>query len=148
MACMLREAAVWRPESPRPELHDLLANPHVGHYITGWPRRDDFGVIAHDDRQLLGAAWCRRFQADDPGYGYLADDIPEITIATAAAYRGRGVGTAVLTALIEEARARRCPAVCLSVEQDNPATRLYARLGFVVAGVVGNAWTMILPFMI
>ena len=30
----------------------------------------------------------------------------------------------------------------LSVEEDNPALRLYERVGFVPAGLVENAWTM------
>ena len=44
-------------------------------------------------------------------------------------WRGRGLGTAVLRALIAEAAARRLP-VALQVLKGNPARRLYERLGF------------------
>ena len=26
----------------------------------------------------IGAAWCRRLTASDPGYGYVADDVAEV----------------------------------------------------------------------
>ena len=40
------------------------------------------------------------------------------------------------------ARAARVGALSLSVEQDNPALRLYERFGFVSVARVGNALTM------
>lgn len=76
----------------------LLVEPHLAHYVTGWPRPTDFGTIAADgpnargsgDGEVLGAAWCRLFDATDPGCGYLADDVPEVTIGVAPAHRSRG----------------------------------------------------------
>lgn len=45
-------------------------------------------------------------------------------------WRGRGIGTALLRTLLGEAASRSKP-VLLHVEVNNPAGRLYARLGFV-----------------
>ncbi|MEH3154128.1 MAG: GNAT family N-acetyltransferase [Gordonia paraffinivorans] len=46
-------------------------------------------------------------------------------------HRGRGVGSAVITALMQTAREVGCERTCLQVEQDNVAAiRLYRRLGF------------------
>ena len=47
------------------------------------------------------------------------------------AYRGRGIGTAMITALTAELRDRGCEVVYLGVSSDNAALRLYERLGFV-----------------
>jgi ribosomal protein S18 acetylase RimI-like enzyme len=52
------------------------------------------------------------------------------------------VGTALLRALIERARADDVPALSLSVERENPALRLYKQLGFRRVGRADNAWTM------
>lgn len=52
-----------------------------------------------------------------------------IDIALLPEWRGRGVGTAILTASQAEAHARGL-AVSLLVEKFNPALRLYRRLGF------------------
>jgi GNAT superfamily N-acetyltransferase len=73
---------------------------------------------------VLGAAWGRLLDATDPGYGYLADDIPEVTIGAAPAHRGRGVGSALRAALIEQARIRGQRAISLSVEDSNRARAL------------------------
>jgi ribosomal protein S18 acetylase RimI-like enzyme len=56
--------------------------------------------------------------------------------------RGRGVGTALLEALIDKARQDGVPALSLSVEADNAALRLYERLGFTRVACVDDAWTM------
>ena len=55
-----------------------------------------------------------------------------IDIALTPAWRGRGVGEAILRGLTDEARALSKP-LTLKVDQDNlAAQRFYARLGFVV----------------
>ena len=58
--------------------------------------------------------------------------------------RGRGVGTALLAAAVEEAWRRGLPALSLSVEDGNPARRLYERCGFTVVGRSGDSDTMLL----
>lgn len=62
-----------------------------------------------------------------------ADHVHLVDIALLPAYRGRGVGGQLLTELLAEGRR-----VTLQVERDNPARRLYERLGFrvVAAGPV------------
>lgn len=143
---MLAEAAYWRPGLTAPDAQAVLADPHIDHYIVGWQKPSDLGVVAVGtaDQRPLGAAWCRYLQADDPGYGYIADDIPEIAIGVVPDWRGQGTGEALLHRLIDVATRRQMRALSLSVEHDNPATRLYERLGFAIAEDTGDAWTMIL----
>jgi ribosomal protein S18 acetylase RimI-like enzyme len=52
-------------------------------------------------------------------------------IEIAPRYQGRGIGTALIRTLLDEAEARGVP-VELQVLRVNPAVRLYERLGFVV----------------
>jgi ribosomal protein S18 acetylase RimI-like enzyme len=79
---------------------------------------------------------------DAPGYGFVAPEVPELSMGVAAAFRGRGVGGALLEALLERAIAEGVGALSLSVEDGNPAVRLYERHGFERLFRVGNAWTM------
>jgi [ribosomal protein S18]-alanine N-acetyltransferase len=59
-----------------------------------------------------------------------------LTIAVASRYWGRGVGSALLSALIQAARDRDCVEVFLEVRKDNPRARgLYLRRGFEEIGV-------------
>jgi ribosomal-protein-alanine N-acetyltransferase len=58
------------------------------------------------------------------------------TIAVRTDRQGTGIGTRLLTALIDEAKRRGEPMVGLEVRADNPvARRLYERFGFVQVGV-------------
>lgn len=113
-------------------------------YLDSWPAPGDFGVVATDGDTLLGAAWARLLPADRPGYGFIAADVPEVSIGVTAASRGRGIGRALLTALIDAARATGHQRLSLSVEPDNYAARLYSSLGFVVTGRDGGSDTMVL----
>ncbi len=141
---MLYEATLWRPRQPRPPADDLLANPHIALYVEGWGRAGDSGVVAENEKHIpLGAAWYRVFSREEHGYGYVRPDIPEVTIGVRPNARRRGVGTALLDALIEQAHREGLPGLSLSVEEDNPALRLYERAGFVRNGREDNAWTML-----
>lgn len=144
---MLVLATDWRPDATPRSVDEMLAEPALAHYVEGWPRPDDTGVVAETDRSgSQGAAWWRYLPADDPGYGYVAADVPEVSIAVEPAARGAGVGTALLTALIDTARQRGLAQLSLSVELDNPARALYARLGFVDLSVnsAAGAATMVI----
>jgi ribosomal protein S18 acetylase RimI-like enzyme len=57
-------------------------------------------------------------------------EINVVDIALLPEYRGRGVGTTLLRAILSEADAAGLP-VTVHVEHMNPARRLYERLGFV-----------------
>jgi ribosomal protein S18 acetylase RimI-like enzyme len=61
-------------------------------------------------------------------------DVRIMDIALAPEYRGRGIGTALLRAVMAEAGART---VSIHVEANNPARRLYERLGFRPVGEHG-----------
>ncbi|HEX6655203.1 MAG TPA: GNAT family N-acetyltransferase [Candidatus Limnocylindria bacterium] len=114
----------------------VMALPQVRRYFVGRGRPGDTGVVAvTEDGQRLGVAWYRLFSAAEPGWGFIAADIPELSIFVAAEARGRGVGSALLDALMGLAREQGHRALSLSVNRQNPARRLYERKGFREAGV-------------
>lgn len=139
---MLTAAFNWRDD---PEFDDaLLATPEAAHYVDGWQRDADFGVIAERDGEPAGATWARQLTAADPGYGYVADTIPELTLAVAPAHRGRRIGSHLLEALVVHATERGLTGLSLSVEDGNHARELYRRVGFTVVGREGGSDTMLL----
>lgn len=144
LAAMLAEAAAWRPdEEPRP-VGEVAADPALGRYIADFGRQGDVGLVAEDrDEGPVGAAWCRCLPADAPGYGFVAADVPELSIGVVRGWRGRGVGGRLLAALLAAARETGCHAVSLSVEETNPARRLYRRHGFDEIARTGGAVTML-----
>ena len=127
---MLIESFNWTGEHHL-ERSQVMGNPDVAHYVDGWPRSGDVGVVALDDEgKRIGAAWVRLLAADDPGFGYVDPDTPEVTVAIDPAHRGKGVGRAMLEALLDAAAAHGYRRVSLSVEDGNPAARLVHDLGF------------------
>lgn len=124
---------------------EVLADAHTGRYLGGWKRPDDFGlVVTDDDGDPLGAVWARALPAAAPGYGYVADDVPELGMAVARPHRGRGAGSRLLTGVLGQARGLGWRALSLSVEDGNDAARaLYARHGFVTVGRNGGSDTML-----
>jgi GNAT superfamily N-acetyltransferase len=127
---MLLAATNWSPEWPERSRSQVLSSPTTAHYIAGWPRPGDLGVVAEADGQPAGASWLRFLPESDPGYGFVAADVPELTIGVTAAWRGRGLGRALLRAIAGRARAAGISRISLSVERKNFAHRLYESEGF------------------
>jgi GNAT superfamily N-acetyltransferase len=129
---MLVEAVNWSPEWKPRSRHRVLSDPHTARYLAGWPRPTDIGVLAETAAELLGAAWVRFFSADEPGYGFVAPDVPELGIGVAATWRGRGVGRALLRAAAGAVAQAGTGQISLSVERKNFARTLYLSEGYQV----------------
>jgi GNAT superfamily N-acetyltransferase len=143
---MLVVAADWRPGSRICGVLAIMEEPSLSHYIDGWPKKGDAGFVAEQE-ESIGAAWWRFFSAEDPGYGFVKDEMPEVSIGVREGFRRQGVGILLLAALIDEARRQQLRALSLSVEADNPATALYERLGFAALDRDRGSVTMLLSLV-
>jgi ribosomal protein S18 acetylase RimI-like enzyme len=135
--------ALFVSEGHPPFPKEIVYEPHLAKYVDGWGKEDDRGFIAFDEStsKSVGAVWVRLFAKLDKGYGFISDDIPELSIALLPEYRNRGLGHKLLEKLIDHLDGAY-PAISLSVSVDNPAVRLYERLGFEVIERQGNSLTM------
>ena len=124
---MLVAAAYWR-ESTIPQNTDkALSRPDLSFLLENWGHSNDRAIVARAGSTKIGAAW---FRTCVRSYGYVDDETPELGIGVDIGMRGLGVGTKLLTSLIEVARQDGRERLSLSVELDNPARKLYQRLGF------------------
>jgi [ribosomal protein S18]-alanine N-acetyltransferase len=83
-------------------------------------------VAAEEDGVLAGWA----------GLAAIGGQGDVLTIGVRPESQGRGIGAALLTALLDEAAARGCVEVFLDVRADNDrARRLYERFGFTAVGL-------------
>lgn len=116
-------AAGWHAD----EISELLATQFSmqdAYYRRHYPR-GRFDIV------LLGGTAVGRLYHDWTG-----NEARVIDIALLPAYRGAGIGTRLMRALVAQA-ARRAMPMTLYVEFDNPVRALYRRLGFEPAGENG-----------
>ena len=91
----------------------------------------------------VGAAWYRTYTEAIHGYGFVAEDVPELSIAVIASRRHEGIGRRLLVDLIDASLAQGYSALSLSVREANPARGLYESAGFELIEKHGTSWTMV-----
>jgi len=126
----LYEAVSWDPERALPPFELVVEHPELERYHRDWGREGDLGVLADSGGAVVGVALCRLFTEDDHGHGYVDEETPELAVAVAEGQRGNGIGARLVEALAESVRAAGFSSLSLSVDADNPALRLYERLGY------------------
>ncbi|MBE1523965.1 GNAT family N-acetyltransferase [Nesterenkonia lutea] len=143
---LLREATLanmnW--DGPSFTFDDIDAAQELSHYFTSFPSGSDFGLAHQDGDVVRAVAWLVFLPDEDPGYGFVDADTPELSITTFTDFRGHGIGSALLAELIHQARHRGLTDISLSVEDGNGARRIYERAGFNVVGRNGSSDTMLL----
>ena len=112
------------PEEMRAAFLDQQHRAQHHHYLTHY-RDADWLVLEHE-----GAPIGRLYIHAAPA------DLHLIDISLIEASRGQGIGTAIMSDLIEKA-GEAGMTMSLFVEPNNPARQLYARLGFVSEGIEG-----------
>lgn len=137
--------AIYVPEGQPAPPREIVRLPELRIYVEGWGKPNDIGFLASIEEKPAGAAWLRLLSGDPHGFGYVDDFTPELTIALLPEYRGMGIGSQLIAALLDAAKTRYI-AICLSVSLGNPAKRLYERLGFEVIGKNEDSYTMVKKF--
>jgi len=129
---------VIRPLQRReiPALAKRLDEAGEGQLRNRW-HEQDLGYrelfAAEQDGELVGTVSMR--------HNPQSESMHLFALEVAVDRRGRGIGAAVVEWVIEEAKRRGCSRVYLEVRTDNPARRLYHRLGFRRVGdAFMNAW--------
>ena len=92
---MLRHAYYWRSRDTEFP---------ITRYVNAWGRDGDRALIALDDFHEVGAAWYRLYSEREPGFGFVDAETPELTIGVVPSRRGKGIGSSLLDALLEQAR--------------------------------------------
>jgi GNAT superfamily N-acetyltransferase len=123
--------ALFVPPGEAPPSRLLLRDPAIARYVEEWENRTgDSGLIALVEGTPVGAAWLRYFPASQPGYGFVNEKTPELSIAVLPAHRGKGIGSRLLERLLQGVDSISPDSISLSCDPANPAKRLYVRFGF------------------
>ncbi len=123
MRSMLAHAYAWR-------VNAFEADIPLTRYVDNWGRPGDVAIVAHETGNRVGAAWLRIFTTSEPGYGFVDEQTPELSIAIVPSRRRHGLGQELMDTLLAAAREAGHSAVSLSVEANSPAVGFYERNGF------------------
>ena len=126
---MLYNAIFIPPEEvkPHPEIREL---PEIAVYIKDFGREGDICLVAEIEGVIAGAVWTRLFTAGAQGYGFIAPEIPELSMSVLEQYRRQGIGTMLLAGMLKKLASKGFRQVSLSVDLANYAYRMYRKQGF------------------
>ncbi len=119
--------AIFIPEGITPPPREIIRQPELQVYIR------EFGTSPHDralgaiaEGRVIGAVWVRIM--DD--YGHVDAQTPSFAISLYPAFRGQGIGTALMQSMLAELKGAGYRQASLSVQKENYAARMYRKLGF------------------
>ena len=119
--------SIFIPQGIEPPPRSIINRPEIFVYIKDFGRcAGDFGVVAEQNGQVVGAAWTRIITA----YGHVDAQTPELAISVLPEFRGYGIGTKLIKKLFNLLRKNGYKRTSLSVQKDNPALKLYQRMGY------------------
>lgn len=132
--------AIFIPPGASAPPRSVLSRPEIALYIERFGElKGDCCVVALVDGSIVGAAWARII--DD--YGHIDDETPSLAISLYKEYRSRGIGTALMRALLARLASDGYKRASLSVQKDNYAVNMYKTLGFGVYGENDEDYIMV-----
>ena len=135
MRAMLTYAYNWHVNAQEIEIPSTR-------YLEGWGRPGDAALVALESGHRVGAGWYRLFERTYPGYGFLDDQTPELTIAAVPSCDPDSILQVLLARLVAQGKGDGHPALSVSVERSDPAVAAYVAAGFGVAREHDRALTL------
>lgn len=118
--------AIFIPNGAEMPPKSITSQPELQVYISDFGRQDDNCLVAEVEGKVIGAAWSRIMK----DYGHVDDTIPSFAISLYKEYRGLGIGTELVKAMLSLLHDEGSKKISLSVQKKNFAVQLYERTGF------------------
>ncbi len=119
--------AIFIPEGVEAPPKEIIKAPELQVYVKEFGTGEgDICFVAEVDETVVGAVWVRIMN----DYGHVEDGVPSFAISLYKAYRGLGIGTAMMERMLEELRTRGYRKTSLAVQKANYAVKMYKRVGF------------------
>lgn len=119
--------AIFIPEGVKPPGREIIGQPELKIYYEDFGiGRADHCIVADDDGRVIGAVWTRIMN----DYGHVDDETPSFAISLYKEYRGLGIGTQLMKAMLALLREKGYKRASLAVQKANYAVRMYEKVGF------------------
>lgn len=119
--------AIFIPEGVEPPARDIVELPELKIYYEDFGSgRADYALVADDEGKIAGAVWVRIMN----DYGHVDDETPSFAISLYKEYRGKGIGTKLMNAMLDLLREEEFARASLAVQKANYAVKMYEKVGF------------------
>ena len=119
--------AIFIPEGAVPPPRDIILQPELQVYTEDFgKRKGDIALAAEADGKIVGAVWGRIMN----DYGHIDDETPSLAISLYKEYRGQGIGTALMRAIVASYAEKGYKRLSLAVQKANYAVKMYEKVGF------------------
>lgn len=119
--------AIFVPEGMAAPPKSIIRQPELQVYLTDFGKeKDDVGLAAEVGSKVVGAVWVRIMN----DYGHVNDTMPSLAVSIYQEYRGLGIGTALMKAMLCVLKQRGYKQTSLAVQKANYAVRMYQQVGF------------------
>ena len=119
--------AIFIPDGVEPPPKSIIYRPELQVYISEFGKsKHDIALVADINGKIVGAVWVRIIN----DYGHIDDKTPSFAISVYKEYRGKGIGTALMSEMLAILKKRGYKQASLSVQKKNFAEKMYRKLGF------------------
>lgn len=132
--------AIFLPEGVEPPPLSVTDIPELRVYIEDFGQRPhDVCFVAETTDGLIGAVWARIMN----DYGHVDDQTPSLAISVKKEHRGKGIGSRLISIILQRLHDEGINSVSLSVQKANPAVHLYCRFGFMTLHETEEEYVML-----
>ncbi len=133
---------IFIPEGAAVPPEVIVDSPELQVYYVGFgTSKHDRALVAEAEGRVVGAVWCRIME----DYGHINDATPSLAISVHKAWRGVGIGTAMMQEMLALLYACGYGQVSLSVDKANYAVRMYLAAGFGIVEERETEYVMVCP---
>ena len=119
--------AIFIPDGVEPPPKSIIYRPELQVYISEFGKnKHDIALVADINGKIVGAVWVRIMN----DYGHIDDKTPSFAISVYKEYRGKGIGTALMSEMLAILKKHGYKQASLSVQKKNFAAEMYRKLGF------------------
>jgi len=121
----------------------IVEKPEIKVFYDDFGKADDNCLVAVIDSKIIGAVWTRVISGDIKGFGNIDAQTPEFAISLYKEYRGKGIGTQLMLAMLQLLKKKGYSKTSLAVQKDNYAVKVYQDVGFVIVNEKDEEYIMV-----
>ena len=119
--------AIFVPKGADAPPREIINQPDLQIYVRNFGQQEgDYCLVGDCGGKVVGAVWVRIM--DD--YGHIDDETPSFAISILPEYRGQGIGTRLMKAMLELLKSEGFERASLAVQKENYAVKMYRSCGF------------------